>query len=316
MKLELRAARREDFPDISEVLRLSFDEAAPDFFAAQTNHDSTFRLRHARVALVDGALAGHVRIFARRMLVRGEPVAAGGIGSVAAHPDARHAGIATALMEDAIAHMRREGMRLSFLFTGIPGFYERLGYRIVRQPEFAVSRAALIERGAIRAHRARRMNLSTDFPMLLRIYREASRGLTGRIVRTRRTWFDATFWLHAYGDFVALDPRTGRVCGYIRSRCRDVGHQILEAECLPGIEDTVMPQLLDVVAHDRCECGDAIVASAGTRTALAGALRAIPGTRETEDVRYPMMMLPLDGDPAIARALAAGPIAFWNSDRI
>ena len=33
--------------------------------------------------LVNGRIAGYVRIFARTMLVRGEPVAAGGIGSVA-----------------------------------------------------------------------------------------------------------------------------------------------------------------------------------------------------------------------------------------
>lgn len=316
MSLELRAARRDDFPEIMEVLRLSFDEVAPDFFADQTNHDSTFRYRHARVALINGSVAGYVRIFARRMLVRGTAVPAGGIGSVATHPEVRHSGIATALLEDAIAQMRREGMRLSFLFTGIPGFYERLGYRIARQPEFAVSRAAIIDDPRGYTHRARQMDLPTDFPMLLRIYREASHGLTGRIARTRQTWFDTTLWLRAHTNYVTLDPRSLKVCGYIRSRCRDFGHQVLEAECRPGTEDAVMRQLLRLVAFRQCDCGGAIVASAGTRTLLAAALRAIPGVRETEDVRFPMMVLPLDGDPSLARALEEEPIAFWNSDRI
>jgi predicted N-acetyltransferase YhbS len=315
MQPRFRAARSDDFPEIMDVLRRSFDEVAPDFFVAQTEDDSTFRLRHARVAVVDGAIAGYVRIFARTMLVRGVPVRAGGIGSVATHPDARSRGLATALLEDAIAQMRLEQMRLSFLFTGIPGFYERLGYRVVREPQFTVSRAALIERGSLGTHAARQMDLSTDLPMLVRIYGRASRGTTGRIVRTPRTWLDATAWITGAGD-VALDPRTGRVCGYIRHRCRAFGHQILEGECAPGTEEIVLPQLIEKMANRRCECADAIVALAGAATPLATALRAYDAVRETTDVEHPMMTLALDRDPTLAEAIASEPMAFWNSDRI
>src|SRR5439155_25069604 len=77
MTFHVRAARRAELPEICELLALAFDEAAPGMFVAQTQCDSTFRLRHARVAVSVGRVVGYVRIFARTMLVRGTPVAAG-----------------------------------------------------------------------------------------------------------------------------------------------------------------------------------------------------------------------------------------------
>jgi len=317
MDLETRAARSTDFPAIAEVLRRSFDEVAPGFFAAQTERDSTFRLRHARVAVADGSVVAYVHIFARTMLVRGEPVPAGGIGSVATHPAARSHGLATALLEDAIAQMRRDGMRLSFLFTGIPAFYERLGFRVVREPEFALCRAAILERAATSALRVRRVDLDRDAAAMLRLHRRASAAATGRIARTARTWADALAWTgeRRRDGFVAVDRRSGDLRAYIRSRCRAFGHQVLEAECAAGAEDA-LPALLRRVASLSCRCDDDVVALAGAATPLAAVLRSYPGVRETTDVAHPMMMLALDGDRRLAAAIAREPIAFWNSDRI
>ncbi|MHB8376577.1 MAG: GNAT family N-acetyltransferase [Dehalococcoidia bacterium] len=315
MALTLRAARSADLPQVFDLIETAFPEAPRALFTAQTLRDSTFRLRHARVAVVDGAIAAYVRIFARRMLVRGAPVAAGGIGSVATRPDARGNGIATALLEDAITQMRREGVAVSYLFTGIPAFYERLGYRIVRQPEFVVSRAAIVAARAPWYDRAPSIHLKRDLPALLRIYRHATRGATGAVVRTPRTWLDATAWLAETGaSKVAIDRRAGSVA-YIRSRCRAFGHQILEAECLPGHEAAIR-QLLEVIAFAPCDCGDAIVASAPAHHPLAAALRAYATTAETTDVRYPMMVCALGGGAGIDAAFDEEPLSFWTSDRI
>src|SRR5438045_9102858 len=116
----LRAARRADLPAIYRLLAEAFPEA-PHLFIPQTEQDRTFRFRHARVAVVEARVVAYVRIFARRMLVRGEPMPAGGLGSAATAPEARSAGYATLLLEDAIREMERDGMARAFLFTGIPG---------------------------------------------------------------------------------------------------------------------------------------------------------------------------------------------------
>lgn len=310
----LRAVRRRELPEVYDLLALAFPEARRETFVAQMERDSTFRLRHGRAALEGGRCVGYVRIFARTMLVRGEPVAAGGIGSVATHPDARGSGIATALLQDAIAQMRREGMAVSFLFTGIPAFYERLGYRIVRQPHFEADAREMHLGVGGRDYRVRLMDLSRDVPSMLAVRRRATAGATGAIVRTQRMWLDAQFWLEdREKSFVAHDR--GKVVAYLRSHCRSYGHRILEAECLPGREGAVS-ELLEAMMNGECDCGDRVNGGAPDRSALSAYLRTLPSTRETWEYQYPMMVLNLNGDPAIDTAFDEEPLHFWNADRI
>ncbi len=143
-------------PAAYELLSLCFPDARPDLFRRQTEHDSTFRRRHARVVEVDGAVVGYLRIFDRRVWVRGARLRAAGIGSVATHPDYRRRGLATALVRDTLALLRHDGHHLSFLGAEIAApFYERLGWRIVRQPSHSAPAAeAAAPAGAARAHRA------------------------------------------------------------------------------------------------------------------------------------------------------------------
>lgn len=310
----IRSVRRAELPQVYDLLEAAFPEARRATFVAQTEADSTFRLRHGRLAVADGRIVGYVRIFARTMMVRGQPVPVGGIGSVATHPDARGSGIATALLHDAIARMRRGGMQASFLYTGIPGFYERLGFHIVREPQFeagASEVAALPDAGLWDLRPLR----DADVPRMLAIYRRASAGSTGAVVRTARTWRDAGSWLDEDpgGCFVA--ERNGVVVAYLRSRCRTrVRHEVLESECLPGHEGAIAT-LLSAVGRRAVEHGERIVALVPDGHPLATALRSLASTTATTDVRFPMMMLGL-GDPAVEEALRSEPIRFWNTDRI
>jgi predicted N-acetyltransferase YhbS len=314
MNISCRAARKSDFAAIADILERCFDSVAPGFFRAQTEHDSTFRLRHARVAVLGGRPIGYVRIFARTMLVRGRALPAGGIGSVATHPGAQHRGVATALLRDAIAQMRGEGMALSFLFTGIPGFYERLGYRVVRQPQITLPRPSIAAAAApaARTVRVRTMVLDRDLAALLRLHEAATADATGAVLRTARTWLDATQWLGERPGPVAHDAG-GRIAAYMRSRCRDYGHEVLEAECAAGAESSLLPLLAAAVAD--CDCAG-IVAWLATTHSLAAQLRALKGASETTEVLHPMMVRALTDDAALDDAFDAEPLRFWNCDRI
>ncbi len=282
-------------------------------FIAQTERDSTFRLRHARVAIIEGRVAGYVRIFARTMLIRGVPVTAGGIGSVATHPNARHGGIATALLRDAIEQMQRETITVSFLFTGIPGFYERLGYRIVREPYFEADASEAAATPTTGLYSIRHIE-DADVRRLAAIHRTATARSTGAVVRSTRTWRDAQHWLTEddKGCFVA--ERNGVPVAYIRSRCREYGHQILEAECLPHHEGAIAT-LVAAVGRRALTHNERIVALAPDTHPLATALRTLPSTTETANIRFPMMMRSLSPNPA-TDAISHDEIHFWNSDRI
>jgi len=306
--------RRGELGQVYDLLAAAFgDKDAPLVrFEAQTEQDSTFRLRHGRVAVRDGRVVGYVRIFARTMMVRGRPVAVGGIGSVATEAAYGSRGIGTALLEDAIAQMRREGMQASFLFTGIPGFYERLGYRIVREPQFDLEAAACtgISHAGLWDVRAMR---DGDERRLLAIYRRAIAGSTGAVVRTLRTWRDARTWLDedTGGCFVA--ERSSVPVAYLRSRQRTYGRQILEAESAPGHEGAVAA-LVSAVGRRAMEHGEQVVSLAPDGHPLATALRSV-GASETTDVAHPMMVLGL-GEAWAGEALLSESIRFWNTDRI
>jgi predicted N-acetyltransferase YhbS len=287
MNTTIRAVRTADFPAVYDLLEQSFPEAPRSLFVALTERDVTFRLRHGRVAIVDGRIAGHARIFARTMLVRGVPVAAGGIGSVATRPDTRGGGIATALMRDALSQMRREGMAFSFLFTGIAGFYERLGYRLVREPSFEADARDAAAAPHTGLYDMRPMT-ERDVPRLLAIYRRAIAGGTGAITRTRRTWSDAAHWLAEDAGGCLVAERNGVPVAYVRSRCRTYGHQILEAECAPR-HDGAVAALLAAAGQRAAAHRERLVTLAPGDRPLATAIRALTSATETTEVCFPMM---------------------------
>lgn len=304
--------RREELPAVFDLLERAFPEAERALFERQTLADSTFRLRYGRAAIApDGRLLGYVRIFARRMLVRGVAVPAGGIGSVATAPDARGNGIATALLRDAIEVMRGEGMRVSFLFTGIPAFYERLGYRVVRQP-YIEAPAAAVRRRPSRVAEIRALT-ADDVPGALRIYRAATAGATGALVRTPRMWREADAWLGDDRPWLAM--RAGRPVAYVRARCRPPAHQVLEAHTLPGHDDA----LFDVLARSaRCDAGcRTVTALCGAGSPLARVLSGVAGASVSWRFRWPMMVRGVGGSGgALMRAFESEPLAFSQADRI
>lgn len=309
MSIDLRAANRSDLPAVYRVLKSAFTGGPIQLFIDQTEGDSMLRMRHVRVAEIDGRIVAHVRVFARRMLVRGVPVRAGGIGSVASALDARGLGLPSALLHDAIDVMARDNMPISFLFTGIPAFYERIGWRIVNQPsiEVAASDAAALSHES--GYRIRRVTLD-DLPALLSIYRQATAGSTGAVVRTPRTWRDAQRWLGEDRAGCLLAERAGRPVAFLRARSRSYGYQILEAEHARGHEAAIAALLAKAaqraVALDQSLTTGAVSGSRASVPgghALAVALRTLPSTRETADVRYPTMMRIVSLDALIAALL-------------
>jgi len=86
-----------------------------------------FHPEHTRVALVDGELAGALRLTTEVIRLGEARLKMGGLGWVATAQEHRHKGVASALVQGTLRYMRSHGYHVSMLF-GIPNFYHRFGY--------------------------------------------------------------------------------------------------------------------------------------------------------------------------------------------
>jgi GNAT superfamily N-acetyltransferase len=106
------------FPYETHEIYRRFWDASPDSF-------------HALV--YDGdALVAHAGCIDRRLYVAGQPVDAAYVEYVCAEP--RRSGYGSIAMRALAAEIERRGYPLAALATGVPAFYERLGWRVWRGP--------------------------------------------------------------------------------------------------------------------------------------------------------------------------------------
>jgi ribosomal protein S18 acetylase RimI-like enzyme len=305
MTPRIRAARPADMPAAYELLSLCFPGARPDLFRRQTEHDSTFRWRHARVVEVNGAVVAYLRIFDRRMWLRGARLRAAGIGSVATHPDYRRRGLATALLRDTLALLRREGYHLSFLGTEIAApFYEGLGWRIARQPSHgapAAEAAALPERPGLTI----RPFEPSDLTAVARIHARPTRGRTGAVARSLRYWADHLTWIDddPGGFLVATGP--GGLAGYVRSRSERWASTlvVLDAHYRAGAEACTAPLLGALGRYAVGQGLKGIQASLPEGHPLGEAFARLPSAGVTTETRFPLMIRVVDL-PGLLRSLA------------
>lgn len=285
--VECRAARPSDARGIARVLAAAFPGVSPAFFRAQVRHDATWRPRHTRVAIVDGKVRAHVRIFARTMLVRGVRARAGGIGAVATDPRFERRGLASALLRDAHAQMQRDRMALGFLFTGRTGFYQRLGWALAAQPQFSAEAGVAAPTPPDAPMRVRRIRAG-DAAALLRIYHASVGQGSGAVARTAGTWGDASHWLAEDAAGCLVAERGGGAVAYVRARRRDYGYQIIEAECVRGHQDALHALFARVGARART-LDSPLTALAADDSALAREFLALPSCNVTSPP-FPMML--------------------------
>ncbi len=83
----------------------------------------------------DGAILAHASVVARVLSIAGAPLRTGYVEGVATQPERQHEGLATAVMGAVNQHVDTT-FELGALSTGLPTFYERLGWLRWRGPTF------------------------------------------------------------------------------------------------------------------------------------------------------------------------------------
>lgn len=95
------------------------------------------------LAEVRGRVIGHASVVPRRLEADGVPLATGYVEAVATHPEWRHRGVASRLLEAANAHIG-ETFELGALSTDLHLVYARVGWERWRGPTFVRTDAGTV----------------------------------------------------------------------------------------------------------------------------------------------------------------------------
>ncbi|MDO8589479.1 MAG: GNAT family N-acetyltransferase [Armatimonadota bacterium] len=189
-----RAIRDEEYEACLAMLDRAFTFTLDGYFVHYVRGDPWFKNDYCRVYLDNGRIVSALNICRREVRVGSVTLTMGGIGNVGTDPEYRGKGYSSQVLRDAALVMRDDGMDFSILYTGINGFYERLGWRTLPVPYlWGKLRAAESSGGP---YTIRHYDVGKDAAALLRIYDQFNAGLLMSAVRTEHYW--RKFCLHEY----------------------------------------------------------------------------------------------------------------------
>jgi len=189
-----------------------------EVFARYVEQDARFDPRDVWVAEGDdGALLSCVQIFPRKLVMHGNSVPVGGIGTVFTHPEHRGRGLGASLMRAAMDDMKGRAMELGLLFAGPVDFYRKLGWlswpvaRPLLRPREGGDPAALAAAEAFEAAR--------DLAEVQAVHASYSRTRDGFCARDPRDWWTSLRNSGNPGEEFLVAREGGRVVAYARAVC-------------------------------------------------------------------------------------------------
>jgi predicted N-acetyltransferase YhbS len=222
--------------EIEQYFRLNAETFRPDVDTVLVasrrrrliERDPDFQLIQLRSAFYGKTYVGSYRIQERWLCMESSRLRIGCIGGVVTHQDYRHQGVATALMQDALAsaQSRQYGF---LLLHGIPDYYQQHGFIDVIEdmPQHAIGRALISDRPSERCYV--RVAEQSDAATLLALYVEhygasmctfAPTRTVERQVHYLKNWFEDHTPLVAFNEegkpegYLLLSRRRGQHDAY------------------------------------------------------------------------------------------------------
>lgn len=202
-------AHRENYPKILEVLEEAFPHTSRNFFYCITLQDPEYHPSFSLAVQKENRFLAHVQIFDRTLEFRDYSLRLGGIGCVAARPECRGQGYASALMNHAVTVMQSSGMEAGMLYTSIHPFYERLEWKTLVQWEQSITIELWKNSGSMIGQY--RPLSDSDYPVLAAMYQSQQQRCQGTLRRSMEYWRMRPMWM-SHPCVIVLCQ--GRIAGY------------------------------------------------------------------------------------------------------
>jgi len=247
-RLQIHPLQKDEFEEALQLQSRVFG-LPTDYFRTLAMRDPSFDFQNVFVAKVDGRIVSHVQVFPKLVRIAGTQVWMGGIGGVATDPGHRGRGLASELLTMAACSMKRRGMALSVLFTGIHDFYRRLGWEVASElNRYSITTDRVLD--TVPGYRTRPFS-EDDIVAVASIHnaQDANRSLS--VVRSDEAWHLQLRYPQAPAPsedicrFIVAESASN-VVGYARLGVAPrEGCVILESGCSPGHERSL----------EACVCG-------------------------------------------------------------
>jgi GNAT superfamily N-acetyltransferase len=179
-----------------ELQDRAFKRSEPGYFVHYFEGDPWYKPDYCRIYVEDGRILSALHIVRRDIRVGRANLVLGGIANVATDPDFRGKGYSSELLQDAARVMDQDQMDISTLYTGIQGFYARLGWRTLPMPRlFGALRSSDLPLESKR-YGLRTYNEESDAGALLGIYDSFNAGRAMTVQRTESYW--RSFVMHSF----------------------------------------------------------------------------------------------------------------------
>ena len=236
MQTEFRQIRPDELEECLDLWGNVFERVGRDYFIPYFYGDPWFKRVYTRVCSVDGKLVSAVQICERNVCVGDAEIVMGGIGNVGTYPEFRGRGYSSRLMEDTVRVMRKHGMDISVLFTGIQPFYESAGWCSVPQRILKAEITPELPDCAETRYSVRECNWAVDLAAISAIYDIFNKGRPLTTIRTPEYWSGYALPHFGKPEHTLVAEIEGKPVGYLffgydRPNCwlKEIGY-------LPGHE--------------------------------------------------------------------------------
>lgn len=245
--MEIRSLRLDELESWFDHCALAFGEQENrPYFVNHWHNDPWRSLETIFIALDGGRIVSTVRIFLRRIYLRGEIVPAGCLGEVCTHPAYRGRGLATCLIQHSVTWMRDHDIAISALSAGGSGpLYTRLGWQSV--PMFWG--ASHIQAGSDLRFDFRPLDLDNDEDLAIasRLHAAFGRRCNGVFVRDHPDYWRR--WVRTEAGTLWLAMHRGEPLAYIAVREHWGRTVVMEYGALPDSQGVAQALLRHAIAQ-------------------------------------------------------------------
>ncbi len=321
----LRAGEEEQLLELLDGWPFRDGRRGRSIFGRYLEHDPTYTADNVHVAESERRLVACVQVFPRRLRVHGDEVPCGGIGSVFTKEAARGRGIASALLEAAVAAMVERGFLLSLLTSGRLAFYRRFGWHAWSgvEPRLYPSPTALAPPAGITCAAA---PAGFDPAELREVGDAYARSLEGVVVRDAALWRASGQLAGNPDEQVWLAHAEDRIVAFARSTVFGRNTVIIDWGAAAGHVEALAALLAGVAAAAggsaslspvRDPALELALLARGRRTEENGAVSWMLQCLDPPALarRFGLAGRGLDGEELLERVLPRAEFSFFVADR-